>query len=65
MTNRRSIVLFTAVLVLPLMLLGSSSAPKSGMGGKLENIQWKLTKYSADGALKKVPRAANVNDRGP
>jgi heat shock protein HslJ len=60
MTNRRSIVLFTAVLVLPLMLLGSSSAPKGGTGGKLENIQWKLTKYSADGALKKVPRSANV-----
>jgi heat shock protein HslJ len=60
MTNRRSMILFTAVLVLPLMLLGSSSTPKGGNGGNLENIQWKLTKYSADGALKKVPRAANV-----
>ena len=61
--NRRhlTVLCLTAMLSLGLVALpGCSSAPKGGTGGELENIQWKLSKYSSDGALKNVPAAASV-----
>ncbi len=52
--------MFTRVLTLSLVLLGCSSSSTDATAGDLENIQWKLTKYSADGVLKEVPPTANV-----
>jgi heat shock protein HslJ len=60
MNDRGSLFRFTRVLAFGLTLLGCSSSSTDATAGDLENIQWKLAKYSADGVLKEVPPTANA-----
>ena len=45
------------ILVLALIFPGCASSA-GATAGSLENVQWKLTRYSVDGALKQVPTSA-------
>jgi heat shock protein HslJ len=58
--DRDSILAFARVSTLFLTVLGCSSSSTDATAGDLENIQWKLAKYSADGMLKEVPPTAKV-----
>jgi heat shock protein HslJ len=58
--DRDSILAFARVLTLSLMLLGCSTSSTDATAGDLENIQWKLAKYSVDDVLKEVPPTAKV-----
>src|SRR5262249_45375491 len=50
----------TRVLALLLALVGSAVSATAAATGALENVQWKLEKYSADGTLKQVPTSASI-----
>ena len=42
-----------------MLLIAGASSATAATAGTLENVQWKLEKYSAEGALKRVPAAAS------
>jgi heat shock protein HslJ len=58
--QRRYGLLLARVSALSLTLLGFACLPTDATAGDLENIQWKLTKYSVGGVLRELPTAANI-----
>jgi heat shock protein HslJ len=54
-------ILLTATLLIPLIVVGCSKSSGSSKGGPLENIPWKLSSYSTSaGVMSDVPKTAGV-----